>query len=106
MIPDYEGMSIEELEAEAKRKELILKNMRLDRQLGNSKPEAELIDDIYLAKIYKLLQRKGTITTADVNRYIRPRSTFHCIQNAMMELVESGKARVVPSHKGLKITAV
>lgn len=96
MIPDYEGMSIEELEAEAKRKELILKNMRLDRQLGNNN------------SIYRLLQKRKIITIADVKRNIRSfrnaDTTF--VQNAMMELVESGKARVVPSHKGLRITAV
>ncbi|WP_342596852.1 BRO family protein [Cyanobacterium aponinum UTEX 3222] len=105
---DYKTMSIDELKSELQRKKLLLEHIKLDKQLErvNKQKQADsVISDIRLAKVYRLLKKKGEITSTDVKRFIWE---FKSVPNGdinelLLSLVELSKAQQIPTKKGIKI---
>ncbi|MBD2394527.1 hypothetical protein H6G11_09720 [Cyanobacterium aponinum FACHB-4101] len=105
---DYQNMSIDELKSELKRKKLLLEHIKLDNQLerlNKQKQSDSVISNIKLAKVYRLLKKKGEITSTDVKRFIWE---FKSVPNGeinelLLSLVELGKAQQIPTKKGIRI---
>ena len=105
---DYDTMSIDELKESLARKKLKLEHLKTDKQLEryNVRKQAySVIDDLKLAKIYRLVKRKGTITANDVRRYIWEfkNTTSTEINHLLLSLVELGKVEQIPTKKGIKV---